>query len=242
MSNCIHIVTMRKLAADGNPIKDLQGNKLTEEVKLITNADRFDVKNELQKLRIKIMEEEYRKFESNKKVCFGAGKLQMCPGVHATLDTVPKYADVKKNRDLISTLEILQSICYANKDGGSTFKPYKNIKIRKRHLSHTMNKNKSACAYKEDIKINFESSLSIAGHFLFNTCNLEYQSGKTWKDYLKINGDNQEKLEKEANELDKSMMFVFGCENNGMQDNLKQMSVYNNEKYPQIIKAACNIY
>ena len=41
--------------------------------------------------------------------------------------------------------------------------------------------------------------------------------------------DDQEKLEKEANELDKSMMFIFGCKNNKMLDNLKQMSIYNDE-------------
>ena len=54
--------------------------------------------------------------------------------------------------------------------------------------------------------------------------------------------DNQEKLEKEANELDKIMVFIFGSKNNRMYNDLKQMSVYNNEKYLQIIEAACNIY
>ena len=91
-----------------------------------------------------------------------------------------------------------------------------------------MNDNKSACTYKEDIKTNFESSLSIAGHFLFSTCSLEYilsQNGKTWKHYLQMNEDDQVKLEKEANKLDKSMMFVFGCKNNGMRDDLKRMSL-----------------
>ena len=72
MSDCIKVVTTRKLGADGNPIKDLQGNKLMEEVKLITSADRFDAKSELQKHQMKIKEEEYRTFESNKKLCLGA--------------------------------------------------------------------------------------------------------------------------------------------------------------------------
>ena len=108
-----------------------------------------------------------------------------------------------------------------------------------------MNDNKSACTYKEDIKTNFESSLSMAGHFPFGTCSLEYilsQDNKTWKHYLQMNKEDQVKLEKEANKLVKSMMFVFGCKNNGMHDNLKRMSLYENERYPQTIEAACNIY
>ena len=40
MSDCIQMVTTRKLDADGKPIKDLEGNELRDEVKVITHADR----------------------------------------------------------------------------------------------------------------------------------------------------------------------------------------------------------
>ena len=156
----------------------------------------------------------------------------MCPRVHATMDTIPKYKEVKKNRDLIGIFKILWSICYANKDSGTTFKPFKNIKLREKHLFHTMNKNKSAYMYKEEIKTNFETSLSIAGHFPFGTCSFEHllsESGLNWKDYLRMNKDDQDKWEKKANELDKNMVFVFGCKNNEMHKDLKRMGAYNNE-------------
>ena len=83
MSDCIQMVTTRKLDADGKPIKDLEGNELRDEVKVITHADRQDEKNEIQKHRIRFKEGKYRKFEGNKKICLSSTELQMCPGVHA---------------------------------------------------------------------------------------------------------------------------------------------------------------
>ena len=68
------------------------------------------------------------------------------------------------------------------------------------------------------------------------------QSGKTWKDYLRMNKNDKDKWEKKANELDKSMVSVFGCKNNEMCKDLKPMSAYNNEQYPRTIEAAYHIY
>ena len=93
-SDCVQVVTTKKLDADANPILDLEENKLTEEVKLITRADRYDEKNEMRKYRMRFKEDEYRKFESDKKVCLSSAELQFCPGVHDILDTVPEYADI----------------------------------------------------------------------------------------------------------------------------------------------------
>ena len=53
---------------------------------------------------------------------------------------------------------------------------------------------------------------------------------------------DQVRLEKEANKLNKSMMFVLGCKNNGMRDDLKRMSLYGTKKYPWTVEAACNVY
>ena len=108
-----------------------------------------------------------------------------------------------------------------------------------------MNKNKSACAYKEEIKTNFESSLSVGGCFPFGMCGLEHmlsESNLKWGNYLKMDNGDYAKWEKKANELDKSMMFVFGCENKEMGKDLKCMSTYNNEQYPRNIKVAYHIY
>ena len=173
MSGCTSMMAARKLDSEGVPLRDVHRNIITEQVKLITNVELFERKIELWKHRMRKKEDEHKKIESDKKLCLYAAELQMCPGVHATMDTIPKYKEVKKNQDLMSTFKILQIICYANKDGGTTFKPFKNIKLREKYISHTMDKNKSACVYKEEIKTNFKVSLSIAGHFPFGTCSLE---------------------------------------------------------------------
>ena len=52
----------------------------------------------------------------------------------------------------------------------------------------------------------------------------------------------RDEWEKKANELNKSMVFVFGCKKNEMRKDLKRMSAYNNEQYPQTIETACHIY
>ena len=47
MSDCTKMVTTRKMSAEGTPLEDVDGNILTEEVKLITDAERFKTKSEL---------------------------------------------------------------------------------------------------------------------------------------------------------------------------------------------------
>lgn len=108
-----------------------------------------------------------------------------------------------------------------------------------------MNTRKTACEYKELVKTNFESSLSVGGCFPLGTCSLEEVLGKPnlkWEDYLQMNKADCEKWEKKANELDMSILFVFGCASNKIQKNLKHMSAYAEDRYPQNIKTACNIY
>ena len=194
---------------------------------------------------MKNKEDEQNKFEDNKQLLLNLILPHVCPTLHSTMDMIPEYKQVKEDHDLIGTIKILQSICYANKDGGTTFNPFKNIKLRAKHLTYRMNKNKSACTYKEEIKTNFESSLSVVGCFPFGMCSLEHmlsESNLKWGDYLKMGNNNRAKWEKKANELDKSMMFIFGCENKEMGKDLKRMSAYNNEQYPRNIKTACHIY
>ena len=161
------------------------------------------------------------------------------------MDMMPEYKQVKKYCDLIGTINILQSICYANKDGGTIFKPYKKIKFRKKHLNYTMNKHKLACTCNEDAETNFKSSLLVGGCFLFGSCSLKRMLGESnlkWKNYLTMSKEDCTKWEKKANELDKSMIFVLVCRSNKMQKDLKCMSTYNQKQYLQDIKAASHIY
>lgn len=79
-----------------------------------------------------------------------------------------------------------------------------------------MNKYKTACAYKEEVKTNIKFSLSVGGCFPFGTCSLKHMLGESnleWEDYLKMDDNQRTKWEKKANELDKSMMFMLGCKN-----------------------------
>ena len=243
-SDCVSKVEVLKLDSNGNKIVDVQGKPVSEWIEIVTDSATHRGKEEQRKWNSKAKQEEYRKFESDKKICLSTAELQWCTGTIDTMETMPEYTTIKKNRDLIESLKLLQSICFANKDGGNTFRPYKNIKIRERHLSHKMN-DRTACTYKEDVKTNFESSLAIAGHFPFGTCSLELILGKenkTWKHYLRMSEKDQVRLEKEANELDKSMMFILGCKNNGMRNDLKCMSLYGTKKYPRTVESACNVY
>ena len=46
---------------------------------------------------------------------------------------------------------------------------------------------------------------------------------------------DNESCERKANELDMSIIFVHGCDNEEMWSNLKQMSAYSEYKYLQNI-------
>ena len=54
--------------------------------------------------------------------------------------------------------------------------------------------------------------------------------------------DNHADLEKWANDLDMKMLFINGRNSDDMQTDLNQVSAYSQDKYPQNIQVACNIY
>ena len=143
MSDCIIMMNARKMDSNGNPLEDIDGNYITKEVKIIKDRETFDRKCELQKHQMKNKEDKHKKFEGDKKLLLGQMLLQICPTVHSTLDTIPEYEQVKKDCNLIGTIKILQSICYANKEGGTTFRPFKNIKLREASDLHNEQKQNS---------------------------------------------------------------------------------------------------
>ena len=95
-SDCVTNVEVQKLDTNGNPILNVQREKVTEWIKVTTNTTVYAIKKEQRKWNLKSKQEEYRKFEMDKKICLSTTELQFCSGTIDTLDTVPKYADIKK--------------------------------------------------------------------------------------------------------------------------------------------------
>ena len=46
----------------------------------------------------------------------------------------------------------------------------------------------------------------------------------------------------EEEDLDMSMLFIHGCNGDDMRKVFKSMSTFSQDKYPQNIESACNIY
>lgn len=80
-------------------------------------------------------------------------------------------------------MKCLINVYYANNNGGLTFQPYENLKLRKKHVNYVIKKHKIGCNFKEDMKVNYESSLSVAYCFPYGTFNLMIllaEDGKDW--------------------------------------------------------------
>ena len=95
-SDCVSKVEVQKLDSNGNKILDLQGNKVTEWIEVITDTDIHTRKNEQRKWSSKSKQEEYRKFEGDKRICLSTTELQLCTGTIDTMETIPESADIKK--------------------------------------------------------------------------------------------------------------------------------------------------
>ena len=79
----------------------------------------------------------------------------------------------------------------------------------------------------------------------YGTCSLMTfmeESKLTWKNYLATSDENHTDLEKWANDLDMSMLFIHGCNSDDMQNDLENMSALSQYTYPKNIESMCNIY
>ena len=169
---------------------------------------------------------------------------QVDPSVKEQLNALDEYKLIKKDNDLIKTMKCLQNICYANKDGALTFEQYSNLELKTKHLNFRMKQHQSGSDFKELVKINYQSSLSVSGLFPFGIASMKTVSeedGKTWKDYLNMTAEEQKAEDKKLQELDMAMLYILECNSDSMQSDLKKMSSYTQEKYPQDIEAACNL-
>lgn len=138
-------------------------------------------------------------------------------------------------------MKFLRNRCYANKDGGMLYNPYSNINLKKQHLCYTIEQRKSGSEYKEHIKVNYESNLSVVDQFPYGTCSLMVllkEDSKTWKHYLKISDEDRDTWDKKAGNLDMIMLFIQRCDSDEMQTNLEWMGAFLEDKYTQNIKLA----
>ena len=91
MSTCITIVESTKNNSNGDPLKDINGNFIMEEVKVIKDRKTYNKNCELQKHRMKKEEDEQHKFKDNKILLLGQMLAQVDPTIHATVETIPEY-------------------------------------------------------------------------------------------------------------------------------------------------------
>ena len=116
------------------------------------------------------------------------------------MEGLPEYKQVKQDKDFISIMKILQNVCYANKDGGVTLRPIMNILLAKKYVNYIMENNKSWSDFRDDVKMNYETWVWIAGQFPYAMCSLmtvlyTIDASKTWEDYIEM-------LKDELNALD----------------------------------------
>ena len=112
---------------------------------------------------------------------------QVDPSVKQQLNTLDEYKLIKKKNDLIKTMKCLQNICYANKDGGLTFKPYANLELKTKHLNFGMKQHQSGSDFKELVKVNYQARLSVGGLFPFDTAAIKTTLKRTTVKPGKIN-------------------------------------------------------
>ena len=106
-----------KDTANRTGMVDVNWNAVLTEIQTITNASKFETSKELRKHRTRKKEEERQKFIQDKLFLHGIIMGQVDSSVKQQLNTLDKYKLIKKDNDLIKTMQCLQNICYANKDG-----------------------------------------------------------------------------------------------------------------------------
>ena len=138
LTNCVSLVKVPMTNINGSAMKDVNGNPVITEVQTITDTSAYETTAELRKHRTRKKEDKRQKFTQDKLLLHGIIMGQVDPSVKQQLNTLDEYKLIKKYNNLIKTMKCLQNICYANKDGGLTFEPYTNLKLKTKHLNFRM--------------------------------------------------------------------------------------------------------
>ena len=105
-----------------------------QEVNIITNTADYEDAMVLWKINKKMKETEWQKFINNKELLLDLVLEQVDQTIKHQLTSLPEYKQVKKDQYLIGTMNCLCNRCYSNKDGGMSFQPYVNMKLRKKNM------------------------------------------------------------------------------------------------------------
>ena len=110
-----------------------------------------------------------------------------------------------------------------------------------KYVNYIMIAHNTGCDYKEDIKINYESSLSVVCQFPYGMCSLMtlLEEARLDRDnYLIMSKELQADWEKNANDLDMTILFIQRLNSEEMCKDLELMSAFSQGKYPRNIKTA----
>ena len=225
VSSCISkVIVQIKDTANGSCMVDVNRNAVLKDLQTITIISKFETAKELRKHRTRKKEDKRQKFFQDKLLLHGIIMGQIDPSVKQQLNNLDKYKLIKKGNDLIKTMKWLHNICYANKDGGLTSKPYSNLEFKMKHLNFRMKQHQSGSYFKELVKVNYQYSLSVGRLFPFGTASITTnlkEDGIIWDNYLVMSVDNRKAAEKKLQDLDESILFILGCNSYAMQTDLK---------------------
>ena len=143
---------------------------------------KFKIAKDLRKHKTRKKEDKRQKFIKDKLLLHGIIMGQVDPSFRQHFNNLDEYKLIKEDNNLIKTMKCLQNICYANKDGGLTFKPYSNLELKMKHLCFRMKEHQSGSDFKELVKVNYQASLSVSGLFPFGTDSIKTnlkEDGKT---------------------------------------------------------------
>ena len=69
------------------------------------------------------------------------------------------------SRDLIEFLNQVHTVCFGSKDGGLSFRPYKQVVTVKLTINYSNNKLHDPYGFKGEIKIKYDAVKAVAGKF-----------------------------------------------------------------------------
>lgn len=117
------------------------------------------------------------------------------------LDTMDKYNEVVKNRDLVGVLEVLRDLCMTNDDQGRSFCLMKAITTTVNLLNIEMGQNELATKFQERLKMEYLSVKAVSGTFPIGTAALTSileDKNKNYAGYCKLSETDQKEWERKA--------------------------------------------
>ena len=163
--------------------------------------------------------QEYAKFLADKKAlitilfgqCDEATKTEIALGTN--------YAADRQAGRLIAFIKQMRIVCFGSDDGGLSYGPYKQVVATKSMNNYTNNEPYNPHGFKEQVKIKYEATKTIAGKFQNGTASLmellsnEYPAALDWAGYCALPKANQLVWEQRTDALNQSMLYLMNSKN-----------------------------